>query len=259
MFRAIRRDARVIIIAVVAASVTAAAPAIAHGVHAAFAHNADKVDNKHAVGSGASLSQAKGKLVATATNGRFPAKFIPKVASASLADRATVADTVEGLVVIPRSLVASSATASDMTAARAAATAVPLLTQGNLSIYAKCFTFEPDPNTADDESVAAEIYVATSADGALLSSSQDDLVNGAPFLDDDTAETLRQLGDLVVVADSIDIDQTPSEEGFLVLGPDGTALRGGIYLGGKQGTPPGGNGLFGAGDQCVFGGYTTIG
>lgn len=45
MFRAIRRDLRTIIIAVVAATVTAGAPAVAHGVkHALFAHNADKLD-----------------------------------------------------------------------------------------------------------------------------------------------------------------------------------------------------------------------
>ena len=65
-------------VAVVAASVTAAAPAVAHGVqHALFAHNADKVDGKHAVASTATTTQAAGKLVATGANGRFAPKFIP--------------------------------------------------------------------------------------------------------------------------------------------------------------------------------------
>jgi hypothetical protein len=66
------------VVAVVAASVTAAVPAMAHGVeHALFAHNADKVDGKHAVGSVATTTQAAGKLVTTGSSGRFAPKFIP--------------------------------------------------------------------------------------------------------------------------------------------------------------------------------------
>jgi hypothetical protein len=50
----------------------------AHGVqHALFAHNADKVDGKHAVGAGATTGQAAGKLVATNGSGKIPAKFLP--------------------------------------------------------------------------------------------------------------------------------------------------------------------------------------
>jgi hypothetical protein len=74
----LKRDLRTIVVAVVAASVTAAAPAVAHGVqHALFAHNADKVDGKHAVGSGATLTAAAGKLVATTGTGRLAARFMP--------------------------------------------------------------------------------------------------------------------------------------------------------------------------------------
>lgn len=56
-------------------------PAIAHGVqHAIFAHNAGKVDGKNAVGAGASLNKAAGKLVAThgsgSNKGRFARKFM---------------------------------------------------------------------------------------------------------------------------------------------------------------------------------------
>ena len=74
----LKRDLRTIVVAVVAAAVTAGAPALAHGVqHALFAHYADKVDGKHAVGSGATPTQAAGKLVATSANGRFAPKFLP--------------------------------------------------------------------------------------------------------------------------------------------------------------------------------------
>ena len=74
----LKRDLRTIVVAVIAAAVTAGAPALAHGVqHALFAHNADKVDGKHAVASDATLTQAAGRLVTTSPNGRFASKFIP--------------------------------------------------------------------------------------------------------------------------------------------------------------------------------------
>jgi hypothetical protein len=81
MLKRFKMDLRTIVIAVVAAAVTAGGPAIAHGVHAAFAHNADKVDGKHAVGSGSSLGNAGGKLVATQGSGKFAPKFIPTLKS----------------------------------------------------------------------------------------------------------------------------------------------------------------------------------
>src|SRR5687768_11321556 len=50
-----------------------AGPAIAHGVHhALFAHNADKVDGKHAVAASATPAQRAGKLVAANAAGRHP-------------------------------------------------------------------------------------------------------------------------------------------------------------------------------------------
>ena len=74
----LKRDLRTMVVAVVAAAVTAGAPALAHGVqHALFAHNADKVDGIHAVGAGATPAQAAGKLVATGAGGRFAPKFMP--------------------------------------------------------------------------------------------------------------------------------------------------------------------------------------
>jgi len=84
--RLIRQHLTTIVVAMITAMVTAGAPAIAHGVHAAFAHNADKVDNRHAVGSGASLANARGRLVAHNSGGRLPARFIPKVKDSNKLD-----------------------------------------------------------------------------------------------------------------------------------------------------------------------------
>lgn len=72
-----RENVKLIVVAVAVLLVAWTAPAVAHGVHAQFAHNADKVDGKHAVGPGATLNTAKGKLVAHNSLGQLPAKFIP--------------------------------------------------------------------------------------------------------------------------------------------------------------------------------------
>lgn len=71
------------------------APAIARVV-ADYANNADKVDRKHAVGSKATLENAARKLVAMNGAGQLPAKFIPKVGSATEADHALSADNLVG-------------------------------------------------------------------------------------------------------------------------------------------------------------------
>jgi hypothetical protein len=88
--RFLRDNVKIVVIAMVTAMVTAGAPAVAHGVqHALFAHNADKVDGKHAVGSGASVNSRKGKLVATSpTTGRLPNNIIAKAADANKLDGA---------------------------------------------------------------------------------------------------------------------------------------------------------------------------
>ena len=82
-----RRHAATIAVAMVTALVTANAPAIAHGVHAVFAHNADKVDGVHAVKAKASKKKRRGKLVATSpTTGRLPNNIIKKAPNANKLD-----------------------------------------------------------------------------------------------------------------------------------------------------------------------------
>jgi hypothetical protein len=91
--------------ALVVALLGAVPVAQSHGVfHALFAHRAGAVDGKSAVGGGATLNRAAGKLVATKARGtdrgKFFKKFIPKVDSAFNADNATNAanaDKLDGL------------------------------------------------------------------------------------------------------------------------------------------------------------------
>lgn len=59
-------------------------PAAAGQARAIYANNSDKVDGKHAVGSGASTTQRKGKLVATnPQTSRLPDNIIKKAPDAS--------------------------------------------------------------------------------------------------------------------------------------------------------------------------------
>lgn len=71
-----RENAKLLVVGVACLTVAWAGPAVAHGVHAAFAHDADRVDGKHAVSSGASRTQAQGKLVAHDSQGRLPERFV---------------------------------------------------------------------------------------------------------------------------------------------------------------------------------------
>lgn len=83
----LRRHAGLISVAVLSLTAGLSAPAISHGVeHALFAHNSDKVDDKHAVGAGASVANRKGKLVATGSTGRLPNNIIAKAPNADKVD-----------------------------------------------------------------------------------------------------------------------------------------------------------------------------
>ena len=88
MSSVIRKHAATFGVALVTSLVAAGAgPAIAHGVHALFAHNSDKVDGLHAVKSGTSKKKRRGKLVATSRKtGRLPNNIIKKAPDANKLD-----------------------------------------------------------------------------------------------------------------------------------------------------------------------------
>ncbi|WP_109509615.1 hypothetical protein [Nocardioides speluncae] len=76
-----RENVKLVVVAVGCLLIAWTGPSVAHGVHAQFAHNADKVDGRHAVGPGASLSAARQKLVAHDARGMLPDKFVGKPAT----------------------------------------------------------------------------------------------------------------------------------------------------------------------------------
>ena len=78
------KHATTILVAMVTAAITAGGPALAAAV--AEAVNADTVDHKHAVGSGATVEGRAGKLVATNSAGRLPNNIIERAPDAAKLD-----------------------------------------------------------------------------------------------------------------------------------------------------------------------------
>jgi hypothetical protein len=131
----------------------------------------------------------------------------------------------------------------DTATARANAPKVPLATRGQLSVYGKCFR-----NSAVD-TVFARIYIETSADGAVFESVADQREGTGGFLDVGTDEEDSEL-----IATSVGTDGSVFDAGqWYAMAPDGTSVGGHVAVGAKNGNV-GGNGLFGPGNVCLFGG-----
>lgn len=132
-------------------------------------------------------------------------------------------------------------------AARTAAPETTLMTKGDITISAKCFR-----DTGGDQTFA-EMYVATSANGAVFNGTVDALTGGnaaTDFLNTDTDPTDRVLDSESATGN--DANYNEGEDN--ILGPDGTSLIGQSTVGAKNGTLAGGNGVYGDGNVCVFGG-----
>lgn len=188
--------------------------------------NADKLDGQDA-----------DQIVTTARAG--------KTASATTADTAARASTVDTLTPAGK-MVFSSPTASnaDPNVARATASEVALFTRAPFTVYGKCFV----DTTAN--AVLAEVYARTTQSGSVLDGQTDNLDGNTAFLDAGTAEDLRQVDSIPAAlnAASIELDEDLTS----LMAPDGAILQFQAQLVSKHGTPPAGDGPYGAGDRCGF-------
>lgn len=146
-----------------------------------------------------------------------------------------------------------AAPGADENAGRANAKPVVLHRAGPLSLYAKCFN-----NEASDRTVY-EIYVGTTANGSAMTSRYDELHGGpasADFLNSNTPET-----DRIVERDYASTNQAYSDaddsSDFSVIAPGGAWMRGWSAGFVKRGDLPGGNGVYGAGNVCLFHGVVA--
>jgi hypothetical protein len=115
-----------------------------------------------------------------------------------------------------------SASNSDPNVARAAATEIPLASNSQIAIYAKCFV------DSDVNEVYGEVFARTSANGAIQGgySIADDL-DGNPSLNTSTAEDLRQVAEDSVLPNATDRDYGSNVS---VLGPDAKGLYFSVQL-----------------------------
>ena len=156
---------------------------------------------------------------------------------------------VTGMNVTPLTR-AVATTGANEAAARAAAPEIPLLTRGQLSVYGKCLK-----DSAVNQ-VRAEIFVRTTADGAIVQGGVTlDGGDGSLFLNVATPEVSRRTDSEVAAVNAA----SAASNGFVAIAPDGTAIRSLLYSGAKNGTlaGPAGQGLYGAGDGCLFGGFVA--
>lgn len=140
--------------------------------------------------------------------------------------------------------VAANGSGATVAAARAAAAEVPLLTHGQITLYAKCYI----DTTAN--ALWGEVIARTSADGATAFST-DNPFNGDPeFLNTGTTEVNRVSNSTVAMNNAATSTVDSAMEFF---GPDSNGMRVSSTIWIKHGTLPQGSALLAHGDQCAFG------
>ena len=153
--------------------------------------------------------------------------------------------TVDKAIARKRVVATPGPTATD---ARAAAPQVVLFSKGALTVYGKCYTDTTNTVTFSD------VFIKTSQNGAVVDSRSDTLDGGpsaADFLNTNTDETDAELeGDSASANNASMASEDDSD--FTAFAPDGTSLRGWTGAAVKNGTLAGGNGVYGAGDVCLF-------
>jgi hypothetical protein len=178
------------------------------------------------------------------------------VPNAVRAQSAATADSLRGASRFNKR-VAPSATGTPANTTRAAAQRVPLLAQGPITIYGKCFI---DTTSVGNPFVQGEIFIETSTGGVVYSADSGSSNNG--FLSPATVETDRELlssGSAAGLGNPGTLNVTDADAGpFFVIAP-GLAIHGQLMVGTKVGSPAVGDGVFGAGSACIFSGLTDAG
>lgn len=134
-------------------------------------------------------------------------------------------------------------------AAREAAPEVPMFRVGPVTIYAKCYTDLTSVRTY------GSFFIKTARNGVIFDSDEDN-ADGDPFLDTGTPESDRELMYQYAVADSAVAYFMHSDETVAML-PGGRSFEARHSLAVKNGTLPGGNGIYGDGNVCLFAGDLT--
>ncbi|MGH2960380.1 MAG: hypothetical protein ACRDKE_12300, partial [Solirubrobacterales bacterium] len=142
--------------------------------------------------------------------------------------------------------VRSSVTGADEDSARDAATPIPLVDHGSVSVYAKCF------RETDSNETHFEVYAATSGEGALLNGYSISDYESSPgaLLDNYTMEIYRQVTD--DETDGVDSFDDDYGDDASLVGPDGKALFFSVFNYARNGNPTRSPGVLPNEDSCYF-------
>jgi hypothetical protein len=166
--------------------------------------------------------------------------LVPAANASNFANRANSAGAVDSVLTFP---LKRAAAAADL----ASAPQVALGTKGAFSFYGKCYKASGR--------VQADIYVALTSGVATFSTEdQDDSTPATGYLKPSTPETDRLVEETNTGAAANSFDADNEDADFRAT--DGTtAITGVVGLAeAKQGSPAAGDGPFGSGDACLFGG-----
>ncbi len=167
-----------------------------------------------------------------------------KESSLGTVPSATNAANVDGYSTFPQTRYSATPGATRV-AALAAAPENVMFNVGPVTIYSKCITITAGNSTE------AWIFAKTSVNGVIFDSDDDDASGSPTFLDTGTAEDQRELLDDNANTNTASVDMNSSYASQFMT-PDGLSfeMQPGIAV--KNGTLPGGNGLYGEGDACLI-------
>jgi hypothetical protein len=172
------------------------------------------------------------------------------VPSAAVANSANSANSLVTMSALKQTKVSSSASGASPAVAAAAATAVTLYEDSHFRLYGKCFVDTTGPT------LFATTYIATKQDGAIFDAVFDELSGSGAggYLNVATAEDLREVYGQSVASNTAFIAEAAD---FGATAADGYSLFGILQVAAKSGAITGGDGLYGAGNVCLFTGYTN--
>lgn len=177
------------------------------------------------------------------TGSDINAGTLGKVPSAGNADRAASAGSVDTLAAVSKRVAPSFSGGSSQDDARQNASEVPLGSNGQVSIYGKCYVYS--------STLYVEVLQKSSADGALSYGGSYSYYGGSGYLNTSTPESQRYL--MNSSAGNNSYGYSYSSNPITLYGADGNGLMSDFQIWAKRGNlPTYGNGAYGPGDVCIF-------
>lgn len=175
--------------------------------------------------------------------------------SATTAQTSTVATQAKSLEgEVPFGLKRSTmSVAPDLATARANAAKVTVATIGQFTLYGKCFR-----ETATPQSYA-ELFVETTINEAIFDGDEGEQAGGpaTDYLNTDTTELDRRILSEDTADNAANI-QGEGDSEFTLIAKSGLTVVGDVAVAVKHGALTGGDGPYGAGNQCLFTGQARV-